>query len=210
MSYPRLIKEFMDSEHPALGDAGFRHADKRDDTGATRDEVALNRLSFSEWTTRVQVASPAERALTPLLEESVRLGNAAHDLMAHVRHAGDVDAAVQRLAADGEMDAALQERLKAIARAVVSHADTERFFREGCDVKTECDLCDDEGVCRPDRVVLTADETWVVDFKTGRDLGEEHDRQVRRYCRAMETMGYPRVSGWLIYLLPEVNVRQVR
>ena len=210
MSYPRLIKEFMDSEHPALGDAGFRHADKRDDTGATRDEVALNRLSFSEWTTKVQVASPAERALTPLLEESVRLGNAAHDLMAHVRHASDVDAAVQRLAADGEMDAALQERLKAIARAVVSHADTERFFREGCDVKTECDLCDDEGVCRPDRVVLTADETWVVDFKTGRDLGEEHDRQVRRYCRAMETMGYPRVSGWLIYLLPEVKVRQVR
>ena len=66
-------------------------------------------------------------------------------------------------------------------------------------MKTECDLCDDEGVCRPDRVVLTADETWVVDFKTGRDLGEEHDRQVRRYCRAMETMGYLRVSGWLIY-----------
>ena len=208
LSYPRLIKEFMDSEHPALGDAAFHHFERKT-VGKGRDEVELHRLMFAEWTNKVQVASPAERALTPLQEESVRLGNVVHDVMAQVHHASDIDAAVQRMAVDSEMDAALQERLKTVVRGVVSHADTERFFREEYGVKTECDLCDDEGLCRPDRVVLTPDETWVVDFKTGRDLGEEHDRQVRRYCRAMKTMGYPQVSGWLIYLLPEVRVRQV-
>ncbi|MBR4738823.1 MAG: hypothetical protein IK058_02360, partial [Bacteroidales bacterium] len=112
-------------------------------------------------------------------------------------------------AADGHLGEEERQRLLATARALVSHPATERFFREGVEVKTECDLCDDEGLCRPDRVVLTADETWVVDFKTGHDTGEEHDRQVRRYCRAVAAMGYPQVSGWLIYLLPEVRVRQV-
>ena len=206
LSYPRFIKAFIDSEHPDLGDADFKHVGhERESDGG---EVALNKLSYAEWTTKVQVASPAEHALTPLQEESVRFGNNVHDLMARVRHAGDVEAAVVRMAADEGLDEEMCRRLTAVARDVVAHPDTERFFREGNEVKTECDLCDVEGVCRPDRVVVTATETWVVDFKTGRDLGEEHDRQVRRYCRAMETMGYPNVSGWLIYL-PDIRVRQV-
>lgn len=207
LNYARLIKEFVDTQHPAFGDADFRHQGKAEE--GRRNEVALHQLSFAEWTTKVQVASPAEHALTPLQEESVQLGNAVHDMMSLVHHAGDVDAAVLRMAADGRMTESLQERLAAVAHNVVSHPDSERFFRDGYDVKTECDLCDDEGLCRPDRVVLTENETWVVDFKTGRDLGEEHDRQVRRYCRAMTAMGYSQVSGWLIYLLPEVRVRQV-
>ena len=209
LSYPRLIKEFMDSEHPALGDVDFRHAGRKA-VGRDRTEVALHRLSFAEWTTKVQVASPAERALSPLQEESVRLGNLVHGMMAQVKHAGDVEEAVAQTASAEQLDERQRERLGDMARGLVTHADTERFFRKEYDVKTECDLCDDEGLCRPDRVVLTPDETWVVDFKTGQDLGEAHDRQVRRYCRAMAAMGYPRVGGWLIYLKPEVHVRRVQ
>lgn len=207
LSYPRLIKEFMDECRPDLGDTDFRHVVKSKED--KREEIALRQLSFAEWTKMVQVASPAERALTPLQEESVRLGNAVHDLMAQVRHRSDVADAVQRMKERGEVDEALEERLKEVAQAVVTHPDSERFFREENDVKTECDLCDAEGVCRPDRVVLTGNETWVVDFKTGRDLGEEHDRQVRRYCRAVKEMGYPQVSGWLLYLMPDIRVRRV-
>ncbi|MBQ8703540.1 MAG: UvrD-helicase domain-containing protein [Bacteroidales bacterium] len=208
LSYPRLVKEFMDSEHPSLGDAGFRHVERKA-TASDRTEVALHRLSFAEWTTKVQVASTAEHALSPMQEESVRLGNLVHDMMAQVRHAGDVEAAVGKTAAEEQLDERQRQRLGEMARSLVTHADTERFFREGYEVKTECDLCDDEGICRPDRVVLTPDETWVVDFKTGQDVGEEHDRQVRRYCRAMTVMGYPNVSGWLIYLKPDIRVRPV-
>ena len=206
MNYSRLIKEFVDSEHPAFGDADFRHVEKVREKGG--DELSLNKLSYAEWTTKVQVASPAAQALTPLQEESVRFGNLVHDLMARVRHVGDVEAAVARMAADECLDEELSRRLTAVAQEVVSHPDTERFFREGYEVKTECDLCDEEGLCRPDRVVVTPEATWVVDFKTGRDLGEEHDRQVRRYCRAMMAMGYPNVSGWLLYL-PDIRLREV-
>lgn len=209
LSYPRIVKEFMDSEAPDLGDVDFHHSELNAEGQGGREEVSLDRLSFAEWSTKVQVASPAEHALSPLQEESVRLGNLVHDMMARVRYAGDVDAAVEQMVAAEQLDEAMRQRLEAVAHSVVTHADTERFFRAGYDVKRECDLCDSEGLCRPDRVVLTGDETWVVDFKTGHTMTEEHDRQVRRYCRAMEEMGYPRVSGWLIYLLPEVHVRQV-
>ena len=58
---------------------------------------------------------------------------------------------------------------------------------------------------RPDRVVLTDGATWVVDFKTGSPM-EEHGQQVEAYCQAMRDMGYPEVSGYLVYLQPELMV----
>ncbi|MBR5093199.1 MAG: PD-(D/E)XK nuclease family protein, partial [Bacteroidales bacterium] len=170
---------------------------------------ALEHLSFAEWTERVAVASPDERSLEPLAEDKVRFGTYAHDLLARVRHAGDVEEAVAQFARQTALTDDERERLTALAHGVVSHPDSERFFREEYDVKNECDLTDGLTLGRPDRVVFTPDETWVVDFKTGRDLGEVHDRQVRHYCQAVSEMGYPQVSGWLLYLLPEVRVRRV-
>ena len=92
--------------------------------------------------------------------------------------------------------------------SVMAHPESARFFNEGYEVKNECDLTDGAMLMRPDRVVFTPEETWVVDFKTGQDLGEVHDRQVRRYCEVVRDMGYSNVSGWLLYL-PDVKVRRV-
>lgn len=208
VNYPRLLKAFMDECAPDLGDADFRHeAPRREAAGAVHE--ALEHLSFAEWTERVAVASPDERSLEPLAEDKVRFGTYAHDLLARVRHAGDVEEAVAQFAKQTALADDERERLTALAHSVVSHPDSERFFREEYDVKNECDLTDGLTLGRPDRVVFTPDETWVVDFKTGRDLGEVHDRQVRHYCQAVSEMGYPQVSGWLLYLLPEVCVRRV-
>ena len=207
LSYPLLLKAFMDECGPDLGDADFRHPAQ--EMAEERGQLSLKRLSFAEWTAKVMVASPAAQSLTPLQEERVRFGTYAHDLLARMRHANDVDNALGRMAALGRLGEDELQRLSALAHDVVTNPATERFFRVDYEAKNECDLCDDEGLCRPDRVVLAGDETWVVDFKTGQDLGEEHDRQVRRYCRAVETMGYPHVGGWLIYLVPDVRVRRV-
>ncbi len=209
LSYARMIKDYMDGEHPDFGDADMQHVERVDEETEHVNEVALSRLSFAEWTTKVKVASPAERALTPMQEASVRFGNLAHDLLSRVQHADDVDAALEKMAVAEKLEDDERSRLSALAHAVVTQSETERFFRTCYRAITECDLCDAEGICRPDRVVLANGETWVVDFKTGRDLGAEHDRQVMRYCRAMSEMGFPAVSGWLIYLQPEVRVREV-
>ena len=45
--------------------------------------------------------------------------------------------------------------------------------------------------------------------KSVEDFEKEYNRQVRHYCRAMEAMGYPKVSGWLLFLQPRVHVRRV-
>ena len=208
VSYPRLLKAFADEVRSSAGDAKFRHVERRRGDAAA-ERVAVEGVAFAEWSEKVAVASPDEPRLDALQEEKVRFGTYAHALLSDVRHAGDVDAALERFArrtplADGE-----RKRLETLARSVVSHPDTARFFQPDNEVKNECDLTDGVAIGRPDRVVVTAEATWVIDFKTGQDLGEVHDRQVRRYCEALRGMGYPHVGGWLIYLLPDIRVRQV-
>ena len=88
-------------------------------------------------------------------------------------------------------------------------SDTARFFDPAYGYKNECDLTDGASSGRPDRVVFAPGETWVVDFKTGIDLESEYNEQVRHYCRAVSAMGYPKVSGWLLFLQPPVHIRQV-
>ena len=208
VSYPQMLQGFMDEKKPWLGDVAFRHVPKEGSTDCRVEKLAIEDVSFARWSGKVAVASPDERRLDPMQEEKVRFGTYAHALLSDIRHAGDARAALERFTrqtplADGE-----RERLEALVDSVMTHPESARFFNEGYEVKNECDLTDGAMLMRPDRVVFTPEETWVVDFKTGQDLGEVHDRQVRRYCEVVRDMGYSNVSGWLLYL-PDVKVRQV-
>lgn len=204
-NYARLLYDYA-RDKTEYGNPMVRQQAEKEDRSS---KDTIDGVSFGDWTKKLQIASPAEKAMTPLMEEKVRFGIYAHALFASIRHAGDVAEAVERLSGQEGISEEERQRLSELAQMVVAHPDSRRFFDPAYAVKNECDLTDGGRTGRPDRVVFTPDETWVVDFKTGLDLGEQHDRQVRMYCRAIADMGYPRVSGWLIYLTPDLRVRQV-
>ena len=208
VSYASLLHEYTQGDAD-YGDADFVHVveEKKKDKKEP-EELFVNSLSYIDWTQKVKATSQSEKALTPLMEEKVRFGIHAHALMAEVEHADDVAGAVERYAAQQPIESEECKKLEALAREVVAHPDTARFFDPAYKVKNECDLTDGIESGRPDRVVFTPDETWVVDFKTGADLEEKYDKQLRHYCRALTAMGYPGVSGWLVFLQPEIHVRR--
>ena len=204
-NYARWLHDYS-AQRTDYGDPDFQHRAK---PVQHADTEPVARISFGDWTSKVCIASPAEHAMTPLMEEKIRFGIYAHALFASMRHAGDIDEALAQLSRQEQLTDDERQRLALLARTVVARPDTARFFDPRYTAKNECDLTDGSHVGRPDRVVFTPDETWVLDFKTGIDLGEEHDRQVRSYCRAISLMGYPRVSGWLLYLTPDIRLRPV-
>lgn len=210
MSYARMLREYMDGR-TGFGDSDFHHMEKRIEVEqkAPREEW-LKAVPGTDWVGRVAFASSTEKAMTPLLEERVRFGIHAHALLASILHAdADVAALVETFAVKEKIDDKECAKLETLVRDVLSHPGTARFFDPAYRVKNECELTDGVEAGRPDRVVFAPGETWVVDFKTGMDLHDEYDRQLRRYCHAISHMGYPAVSGWLVFLQPSVHVRQV-
>jgi ATP-dependent exoDNAse (exonuclease V) beta subunit len=208
VNYSSLLFDYTKGDAD-YGDVDFRHETTEKKERENVEEVYVNRLSYIDWTDKVKIASQAEKSLTPLMEERVRFGIHAHALMAEVKHVGDETDALERYAAQQTLDDKERQLLETLVREVVKHPDTARFFDAAYQVKNECDLTDGVDSGRPDRVVFTPDETWVVDFKTGIDLHEEYDKQLQHYCRALTAMGYPAVSGWLVFLHPQISVRQV-
>ena len=210
--YARLLADyFADLKLPtSQGDPNSPRpvADAADGPGA----AWVSRIDFGGWTDKVFVASPSAGAVTPLLDPKVRFGIYAHELLADIRHSADVDDALARFVSRqsaGAVDEGELAQLEALARDVVANPLTAHFFDPAFDVKNECDLTDGSAIGRPDRIVCAPDQTWVVDFKTGRDLGFEHDKQVGFYCRTLADMGFPQVSGWLLYLQPSLTLRPV-
>ena len=183
-----------------FGDPDWRKQEAGKAGKKGKDVVALQSLSFADWTSKVSIASPSEKAVTPLLEDKVRFGIYAHDLLSGILHASDVDDALARFRAANDVEE--MDVLEALARRVVSDPATARFFADGTRVANEVSLLDGGEMGRPDRVVFADGQTWVVDFKTGSPV-PQNVAQVRSYCRTIAAMGYPEVKGYLIYLHPD-------
>ena len=161
--------------------------------------VPLRRLTFADWSTRVSIASPSEKAATSLLEDRQRFGTYAHELMSAIICADDVDSAFGAFCKRYPLSDSEKEKFLHLAQMAVSHPDARRFFSPGNRVVGELPFFDCGSESRPDRVVFADGETWVVDFKTGAPT-KDNNTQVRDYCRHIAAMGYPAVSGWLLYL----------
>lgn len=204
--YPALLHDYLGSQldetgRARFGDAGWHKKPSGSSADTQRDKtvVRLRGLSFARWTSKVSIASPSEKALTPLLDDKVRFGIYAHELLSAIEHAGDVERAVDDFSRRYPLADSEREVLARLAHAAVQHPDAARFFADGNRVANEVPLMADGRLCRPDRVVFADDHTWVVDFKTGHPA-PPHADQVRDYCRALRSMGLPDVSGWLLYL----------
>ena len=131
-------------------------------------------------------------------------GEAVHTILSGIRTADDVESAVARCVMEGTLPVSLVEpaRVVTLLREAMSVAPVSRWFQPGWKLYNERSILEydaSEGCCheyRPDRVMMSADETIVVDFKLSVLLPRYH-RQVAGYMRLLRQMGYANVRGFL-------------
>ncbi|MDR1170696.1 MAG: UvrD-helicase domain-containing protein [Prevotellaceae bacterium] len=140
---------------------------------------------------------------TPL--QSRNYGILMHRVFSLIRSTSDVPAAVERMVKDGligkEHVVELESRVgKALRFAGKWFADESGF-----EVVTEKSLLlpasMNSGLSRrPDRIMLSENETVIVDFKFGALKKDSHKRQIKSYIRLLEMMKYPGVRGYVWYV----------
>ena len=174
---------------------------------AATDAPRLQAVSFPTWRGRLNAAQPSERATIGAASDSQRRGQQAHAALAEVRTLRDVEATALRHALANDLGKDEAEALRHMLHKVVSHPLCARFFAEASTVVNEHPLMFEGEELRPDRIVMAADATYVVDYKTGASNPKYRD-QVGKYCRAVTEMGYPNVSGYLLYIGDNIRVEQ--
>ncbi len=128
-------------------------------------------------------------------------GNVLHNIMAQVKVAGDLPAAVQAAVASGELPRADAPRTLEWLKERVASVASRGWFSPSAQALCEAPiLAPDGNEYRPDRVVVHPDgHVDIIDYKFGQPE-ERYRFQVLRYMNLWRGMGYGPVSGFLWYL----------
>lgn len=128
-------------------------------------------------------------------------GTLMHDIVSKVRKLSDVPQAVERKISEGELNE--QERDNTIRELTtfMSQPYISDWYSGQYTVLNEVEMLHPRfGLSRPDRVMIGNDEVIVADYKFGESEDERYRRQVKRYMRTIEEMGYPTVRGYVVYV----------
>ena len=171
--------------------------------GVHASTIGVSAISYPEWENRVCIARQSASLLSPLDEDSRRYGILMHEMLSHIRVREDVDVVVERYGNDLKLTEAVCDDIRRRIIDMMERDGNNRFFAADCEALCEVSIAANGKVIRPDRIVLSKEKTFVVDFKTGvhdERSHEQYRRQVVEYAAALAAMGYHAVEPVIVYL----------
>jgi ATP-dependent helicase/nuclease subunit A len=141
--------------------------------------------------------------------EKKEWGKKIHAAFERINTKKDIDDATQRILFDGMIVANEVDKIKKNILQVIDNVQLANLFTENVKVINERDILQkNKAIERPDRVVLTDNETFVIDYKTGEERDSYND-QIKRYGRKYAQMGYKNIRMLLVYLGESSSVVEV-
>jgi len=127
-------------------------------------------------------------------------GVVLHDILASVVVPEDLDEAVDRSLASGEVTPGEAEEIRRLLADRIAEGAGRGWFPDSARVLNETSLIDVDGsIFRPDRVVVDGNKVIVIDYKSGGHR-KSYERQLARYADIWRRMGYEDVSSVLWYV----------
>ena len=188
--------------------------DKKEDKEEekTITTIKLTSLPSEAWEQRVKIAPQNNTLLSTLcdneetdtmINDSRQYGILVHDLLSQIETIDDIESVVNRYSVSQELSQSATEEIRKRIDQMITSGDTAKYFAKGVKTFREIPMFVDGEVLRPDRVVVSNDKTWVVDFKTGAYNEKQHKEyisKVERYANALRRMGYKNVETVILYL----------
>ncbi len=143
-------------------------------------------------------------SVSPERTSAIEEGILIHDIFSCIYTASDIDKVIEMFKLKMGLHNDYAETLRKRVEKVVYDDNYAKYFDPKYLVKTESDILykgkisGKAGIERPDRIIFADNETWIVDFKTGMPAIVYQD-QINRYIKIIADMGYPNVSGEVIY-----------
>ena len=207
---PDFMDGKMKSETLDSGDRVYTAGEKirqRNVGSKTFDGLILSQYHSSPFNKKLKLKYHSENyfpdAQTPI--QSRNYGNLMHRIFSMIASVDDLPAAIAAIEAEGLIDKSMLPELELRVKKALDSAGnwfapdngyqivTERFII----LPSELSL----GVSRkPDRIMCSASETIVIDYKFGTHKRKAYVEQIQSYIRILEAMKYPNIKGYLWYV----------
>jgi ATP-dependent helicase/nuclease subunit A len=163
--------------------------------------ISLSAYPTSERLTQVFSGNLKRRELDMLGNNSAgREGSILHEVLARAEDLKDLDPVLSHMLGEGFFKEEELADLKKQAVHVLQHEDLQALLRNSRQSLAEKSIIDRYGKSyRPDKVLFSANEVIVIDYKFTQKESPAHIKQVHGYRSLLQEMGYPTVSTYLFY-----------
>lgn len=143
-------------------------------------------------------------------EEAKKTGLLIHWLLSKIKTQEDSDKALETACIEGLISREEIPTLKKKLIEITTHPDLKPYYLPGLTCKLEAELVTQTGeLLRPDRIVVTENETVLMDYKTGKENTKTYMKQLYKYEAALVSMGYSNIKKLLVYV-DDMNVVTVK
>lgn len=171
----------------------------------TQNAVKATRFGTYPIDERVRVKYSIERYVEDNPQSRLHplgKGIMMHRLFAQALTTDQIVSAAEQAFTDAAMNREEYESIKQTIDKALQNPIVQHWFDGSwSEIRNENDIITPSSTkWRPDRVMMSTDETVVVDYKFGLAVRESHQEQVANYMKLMEQMGYKSVSGYIWYI----------
>lgn len=135
--------------------------------------------------------------------ESVAFGQQLHELVAQANNPQQLKELLQEYYQSGLLTTAQVPLVEKWLLLAQQHPVLGNLWEADVQHLTEQAIVDTQGATwRPDKILKSATETWLIDYKLSAQLStDSHQQQIRQYASLLLEMGYPQVRGHLYYFM---------
>ncbi len=134
-----------------------------------------------------------------IVTDRKEIGTICHDLLSRIKTRNDVERVVATAWNKGVFAGREQcAQVKEYINKIWENEQMAAWYDGSWKLLCEQGILIDEEERRPDRVMIRGNEAIVLDYKFGAEKSE-HCKQVQDYMKAMQQLGYTKVSGYLWY-----------
>jgi ATP-dependent exoDNAse (exonuclease V) beta subunit len=151
------------------------------------------------WFPHIALQDKAELYDQDYLSEEMQYGLEFHQLAASIHRADEITEGIERGISDGSISALHRKKLQEDLQEIFRNETYLALLNDAQSILSEQSIIGAKGVIhRPDKIILKAAETIILDFKTGLPQ-DTHTKQIKNYKKSLEEMGYPAVGCYLYY-----------
>jgi ATP-dependent exoDNAse (exonuclease V) beta subunit len=190
------------------------------DSKAEKTDNILKQTPPSQYVDFVSEAFPAGKSIFKQSNKSrdfvdpdisprrkyIEYGNIMHAIFANIHTMNDIEKSVDKLISDGIILPDEKENYINKVRNAIEKSGVEDWFSNKYKVYSEFSILMEENgevtTKRPDRVLLSENETIIIDYKFGKPHAA-HEKQMQQYTGLLQAMGYPQVKAHLWYVEAE-------
>jgi ATP-dependent exoDNAse (exonuclease V) beta subunit len=163
-------------------------------------DYLLEPLTFSTPKEIVKIKA-SYRLNTDEAEKAKHQGLLMHWLLSKIKTFEDIDAAIESAVLAGELRESEVPGTRTKLAELCELPALKAYFSKGLAVRLEAELATTNGeILRPDRIIFGKEETILIDYKTGRENNKVYALQLMKYESALQTMGYPDIKKFLVYI----------